>query len=505
MKFMNKKVLAAAVVGVLASGNALAAAEIQSANTVYAKEIALPTTLTVPVTYKLGYNFNVNETRYACVKLTGATLPASVATPVIRDDTGVIVAPGAAAQLSAGVVNVVGGNVAFFTLSSVPSGTQVATNEFTVSLPALAINAADYNATITASVGLYDNPAAAGTCDANSQLIPDTWDSKPLISFESAYTFTIDSHLATASVEADPSYSLFKAGSGFTAFAGGVGPVTLASNAELALRTATNGSAILDKDGTAITLADIFPATATFGVEGDFDNTEWLTSADFDGTALAIVDKTSASRAIDPVAVLDGSNAFSVTANGNGEIPTGIYKASLLATPNTGYTLNYVVGPGSGAATTIFPTIDEAAATGDTTVTDPAATAGQINQDGVKLLTPLVQLAGGDWLARLAISNTGTKDRTFVLKAQGFDSEGQSSTVTVPNVTYTVKAGSTYVFDNLANVLDFTGRARGTVTAIVNAPELEVKGVYQLVNTSANTISNINMINVSNNGTGNGH
>lgn len=64
--------------------------------------------------------------------------------------------------------------------------------------------------------------------------------------------------------------------------------------------------------------------------------------------------------------------------------------------------------------------------------------------------------------------------------------------------SFVVKAGTTYVFDNLANTLTFNGRARGTVTAIVNAPAEDIKGVYQLVNTAANTISNINMINPSN-------
>ena len=50
MKFFNKQALAFAVVGALASGNALAAANISTANTVYAKEIAMPAVATTSTT-----------------------------------------------------------------------------------------------------------------------------------------------------------------------------------------------------------------------------------------------------------------------------------------------------------------------------------------------------------------------------------------------------------------------------------------------------------------------
>ncbi|UWX04310.1 hypothetical protein H1235_03480 [Pseudoxanthomonas sp. NC8] len=108
MKFFNKQVLAAAVVGVLASGNALAKAEIDTAATVYAKEIAMPATLTVPVIIGLGYNFNNAELRYACIKLDGATPVDATVTPVTSD-----------AGVTVGSVNV-NNNVAFFTLTNTP-------------------------------------------------------------------------------------------------------------------------------------------------------------------------------------------------------------------------------------------------------------------------------------------------------------------------------------------------------------------------------------------------
>jgi hypothetical protein len=494
MKFMNKKVLAAAVVGLLASGNALAAAEIQTANTIYAKEIALPATLTVPVEYQLGYNFNTNETRYACVRLDGAQFPSgAVATPTISNLVN-------ATDLTAGVVNKVGNNVVFFTLSSDPAAAIGATHDAIVELTALSISVNSYApGAVTASVGLYDNPAAAGACAANNQLIPDTWDQKPLVDFKPSFSFTTDPNKAIASVENAPvSFAGFKYPTPAGGYVSSDADHANLATAKLTMLTyGTPAIAPLTAAGTPITPAVLFKTTAptdtVLKIDGDFG--DWLVGTEFNAVAPTAQTVASASWEQATLAALLAGADFTVEADSTSdeEISIGGYLASLKLTPNTGYTL----GAGNGVAATVTPSFDGALVTGDNDVDSyNEATAGQISQDGVRLMTPLVQLAGGDWLARIAISNTGTKDRDFTLKVQGFDSEGQSSTVTTPNVTYTVKAGTTYVFDNLANQLNFTGRARGTVTAIVAAPETEVKGVYQLVNTSANTISNINMINV---------
>ncbi|MGE4459815.1 MAG: hypothetical protein AB7D31_11210 [Stenotrophomonas sp.] len=490
MKFINKKVLAVAVLGALASGNALAAAEIQTNNTVFAKEIALPATLTVPTEWKLGYNFNAGEVRYACIKLTGATPVAGTVTPVALDDT---TANGGVTStvLSVGSVNT-NGNVAFFTLTAdgVDAGDPTAAQ--VVNLAGLQFQVTSYSDTVTGTVGLYDNPAAAGTCGDN-QLIPGSGDSKKLISFEKSYAFTTDPNKATSTVAVDPSYTTFAAATGVVT--AGTGPATLIGGAKLAIVQSSLSTPILKANGSPIVLGDIFPVAADLEIKGNFSS-DWLAAATFDGNAATVAgDEESANWVINPLTDLNNTGqTFQVTADGVGEIPAGIYTAHLTVTPNAGYDL----GAGAAEEVTLTPAIDETLVAVDNSA-DPAATAGQIDQDGVKLMTPLVQLAGGNWLARLAISNTGTKDRTFTLKAQGFDSEGESSTVTVNGTnSFVVKAGTTYVFDNLANTLTFNGRARGTVTAIVNAPSEEIKGVYQLVNTAANTISNINMINPSN-------
>jgi hypothetical protein len=469
MKFFNKQVLAAAIIGVLASGNALAQAEIDTDDLVYASEIAVPVNLTVPVVWTLGYNFNNAELRYACLKIDGATPVQATVVPSASDPL-----------VTVGAVNFTA-NVAFFTITNtLPAGTP--TTDVTITVPGLQFAVTDQDDTVYATVGLYDNPAAAGACNGGPQLIPGSYDQERLISFDSSYTFTIDPNKATASVEMDPSFSGFKY------------PVAGVSGSPEEARLAWAQIELVDDirlkaDGTPIALSDIFPSSADLVIEGDFG--DWLDTAEFGGAAGTIAGD-SATWDVDPTNLGEDFWVYTNSPNTD-EIPAGIYTAGLTVTPNDGYDL----GEGDGEEVTLVPTIDESLNSSDNSVDDLSANAGQIIQDGVRLQTPLVQLAGGDWLARLVISNTGTKDRTFTLKAQTED----GNSVTTPDTVYTVKAGKTYVFENLADVLSFSGRARGTVVAVVAGPEQEIKGIYQIVNTSANTISNVNLIN-QNGGTG---
>lgn len=490
MKFFNKQVLAAAIVGALASGNALADAEIDVTAAVFAEEIALPETLTVPVTWNLGYNFNDSELRYACLRLEGATpVPGSV-TPVVDDGAGGTV------PMTVGAVNV-SGNVAFFTLTS---GTLAGapTEDFEVTVPALQVEVADRNVQVIGTVGLYDNPAAAGACAApgpsNPQLIPGTSDTEKLLSFAPSFTFKADPNQATASVEAVPSYSEFIAS---------IMPITVATttdarlaNIELAPVTTVAADMPLKADGNPITLADIFPLVGDLAIEGDFG--DWTTAVEFDDatvTAGAIApDQESAAWAVNPSTGFDGE--FEVTNGGTDpdtgeklEIPAGIYTASLTVTPNAGYDL----GAGDNEEVTLVPSIDEALETGtDNSVSDSAAIAGQIIQDGVRLQAPLVQMPGTSWISRMVITNTGKKDRKITLKVYSED----GNVISTGALEHEVKAESTYVINDMAEVMTgFSGKSRGTVVAIVAAPEHEVKGLYQIVNRDSGAISNYVMVN----------
>lgn len=472
MKFFNKQALAFAVVGALASGNALAAANISTANTVYAKEIAMPAVLTVPVTWNLGYNFNDNELRYACVKLVGATPVAATVTPTIGNAVN--------GPMSVGSVNV-NGNVAFFTLTS--GDLTGPSADYTVNLAALQFNVPNQTTTVTATVGLYDNPAAAGSCDAsNPQLIPGTGDTEKLISFKPSFAFEIDPNKATASVENMP-----------TSFAGFKFPVagvsTTADEARLAYASLVQiNVGNLRADGNPISLSDIFPTTATLTVEGDFG--DWATDTEFDGVSGTVATtEDSAEWTVDPTNLGADFFVFADSTSEN-EIPAGSYTASLTVTPNPGYDL----GAGDEEEVVLVPSVDESLNITDNAVDDNSAIAGQIVQDGVRLQAPLVQVPGG-WLSRLVITNTGNKDRTFYLTVQGED----GTTITTGNLTgYTVKAKKTYVIEDMSSVLqgfNAGAKTRGTVIATVAGPEKEIKGLYQIVNTTNMSLSNYVMVN----------
>lgn len=472
MKFFNKQALAFAVVGALASGNALAGAQINTTSNVYAKEIAMPAVLTVPVIWNLGYNFNDNELRYACVKLTGATPVAATVTPTIGNAVN--------GPMSVGSVNV-NGNVAFFTLTS--GDLTGPSADYTVNLAALQFNVPNQTTTVTATVGLYDNPAAAGSCDAsNPQLIPGTGDTEQLISFKPSFAFEIDPNKATASVENMPtSFAGFKSVAGVT---------TTADEARLAYAELVQVNiGNLKANGTPISLSDIFPTTATLTVEGDFG--DWLTATEFDGVAAAGANltATSAKWTVNPRA-LDGDFWVYADPTSDEEIAPGIYTAKLAVTPNAGYNL----GAGDNKPVVLVPSVDESLNNTDNTVEDNSAIAGQIVQDGVRLQAPLVQVPGG-WLSRLVITNTGNKDRTFFLTVQGED----GTTITTGNTDgYVVKAKKTYVIEDMSSVLqgfNAGAKTRATVIATVAGPEKEIKGLYQIVNTTNLSLSNYVMVN----------
>lgn len=503
MKFFNKQTLAFAIVGALASGSALAGAEIQTANTIFAKEIGLPADLTVPVEWTIGYNFNEQEVRYACIRLTGATLAG--VTPEVLD------APGGAtsANVSVGSVNYNSNNtVAFFTLTDIQTSPVAATAGYAVSLAGQQVHVSNYSDQVTATVGLYDNPAAAGVCadagSANPQLIPGTGDTANLIGFKKSYAFTIDPNKLTASVDVDPSYTQFIDTTGAPAQVSNGGIVGWLSNVTLSL--VANPGLIAD-GSRAITLADIFPASSTYSVQAatgqDFN---WAASAALTastGTAAAVTYNTPHTVASSVVNVSGGFDADLTVTSGkvaNGEkieIPVSEYTANLSVIPNPNYSLQ---ADGKRSATVpviLSPDFDEAQATDDNAVDSAYQTAGfagQIDQDGVRLQAPLVQVPGG-WLSRLVITNTGKKDRKFFLKVYSED----GNNVTTGQLTgYVVKAESTYVIESLGDTVlqGFTAgkNKRGTIVAVVAGPQKEIKGLYQIVNPEG-ALSNYVMVN----------
>ena len=484
MKFFNKQALAFAIVGALASGNALAAqAAIQTTSTTYAKEIVLPKVFTVPVTWTTGYNFSGDEVRYACLKLDGGTFTTAPSVAVYdAASAGTRVDQiGGTGDVNIGSVNT-NGSVMFFSLTSTQAAAEQIQDDYAIVLSGGGVNITSYNTNLTATVGLYDNPSNAAAC-GSAGLIAPSYDQEPLISFKPSFAFKIDPNKATASVD-----------NVTTSFAGFKYPVAgVSANAdearlayaELVQINPTN----LKADGNPISLADIFPTTATLTVEGDFG--DWLDAAEFDGVAAAGANLTASSAkwTVNPQA-LGGDFWVYADSTSDEEITSGIYTAKLAVTPNAGYTLtNDTTKPA-----VLVPSVDESLNNSDNSVDDGNAIAGQIVQDGVRLQAPLVQVPGG-WLSRLVITNTGNKDRTFFLTVQGED----GTSITTGNLTgYVVKAKKTYVIEDMSSVLqgfNAGAKTRGTVIATVAGPEKEIKGLYQIVNTTNMSLSNYVMVN----------
>lgn len=506
MKFFNKQTLAFAIVGALASGSAMSADLIQTSNTIYAKEIKMPAVgLSLDVHWKVGYNFNTNETRYACIRLEGAE-PTGVA-PDITEADGTTAA---GAQLTAGTVNT-NGNVAFFTLSSDPTNPAPAggTKDFQVQLNGLTVDIADRNTTVKATVGLYDNPAAAGQCLAagsgNPQLIAGTGDTKDLITFKPSFEFVTDPSKATASVDNTLTpFAGFKNVAGVTANGNAAG--TNADDANLAtaqvnlLTYGTPATAPLDINGNPVTLADLFDtAVATNSVltiGGDFG--AWMSTKQFDAANPTTATATAANWQVDPTA-LDGDFEITVDPASDNEIPVGNYVATLKVKAKAPFTLDYNDAH-AGQSVTLSPTfsdIDNTDSAIDAAYAE--ASAGQIDQDGTRLQAPLVQVPGG-WLSRLVITNTSKKDRKFFLKVYSED----GNTVTTGQLDgYVVKAESTYVIESLGDTVlqGFTPgkNKRGTIVAVVAGPQKEIKGLYQIVNPEG-ALSNYVMVNQDNGG-----
>lgn len=486
MKFFNKQALAFAIVGALASANALAAkADIKSTATVYAQEIALPETFTVPVTWTVGYNFSGDEVRYACVKLDGGQFTAAPTVEMYSEYPTVtqVDQNGGTSEVELGNVNI-NDDIMFFSITSL-QGQPLIKDSYALVLSGGGIEIESHDTQLSATVGLYDNPSNAAAC-GTAGLIAPTKDSDKLVSFAPSFTFEADPNQATSSVELNPSYTGFKVIAGVSA---ANNTATLANP----IRLVPTAPAPLLKDGaTPITLGDIFPATGSLKIFGDFGN--WLSTTTFAGNNGAVATaKTSATWAAQPINATTGfTGAFvaNVKAANTDEIPAGIYTAELTVTPNDGFDL----GNGDGEQVVLKPQLVESITANDNAVSDTAGVVGQIIQDGVRLQAPLVQVPGG-WLSRMVITNTGTKDRTFSLKVYSED----GTTVTTDNLTgYTVKAGKTYVINDLNSVLKgFTAdkAPRATIVAVVNGPEKEIKGLYQIVNTTNMSLSNYVMVN----------
>jgi hypothetical protein len=438
---MNKKLLAAAIAGLLVAGNAGAVVLGTDPARIYAVEIVNGTTLTDvndDVETKLGYNFSDGEVRYGRLECSPNV---TLSNPVITE-----VSP----NISLGVINGAGTNALFFSITaanSVAPAAMPATANDVLSLDS-DVKLLDKGA-VTCQFSIYDQPsqAQAGLSGPGSGQIASTG-FKPFIARGKSFAFTTNDGESIADVQATPSYTKFVSNDrDFGSLTFGFSPDAAAGK-------------ILDKDGSTILLSDIFAASTKVQVAGTFNaasSVAWVGDA---ASTLTVTDATWTGAELD-LGVDGVSGALTYNENGTTEIEVSAYKATLDVTTNAGY-----------------EAVDE-----------ELANVGDIIRNGTRLQAPLVQLPGGH-LSRMVLTNTGTMQRKYTIKV--YNEVG--NVVGKQNLTGFIQPESTLVVDLNTVLTSFTGSPRATIVVTVDAPNNDIQGLYQIVNTDKGAISNHVMV-----------
>ena len=468
---LNKKLLAAAIVGTLAAGNAGAAnlSGDPGGAAHFAKEIvatvAAPRVLTTSasadtsLTWDIGYNFSDNEVRYARVQCSDN----------IKLDAASVTSSGSA-QL--GSVNGLNTNVLTFSITS-PVGTPIVESDTLTIVGDHGITGTDTD--VTCSVALYDQPSQAQT-GGTVGLLQDTYFTGPYISFAPSYELVATATEHTADVEADPSFSDFVVNANTTLATASLGNDGLAGTIAYRVR---------DPDGAA------GAQTATFGINGAPVTLATLLAA---GTNVVVAgDYSLTANAAAPLFVpadarvqLNGANASALTAS-----------SATFAVGNTGFAAaDFDLTRRDGnliRAAEYTATLDVvAAAAADYRVTDITGVKfGSIVRNGTELQAPLVQIPGG-WTARVVLTNTGGLARPYNLSI--LTETGASFVLDPAKLTGTVPAHGTVVVQLTDADLAANSGRRGTVIANVAGPTGQIQGLYQIVNPANGLVNNTVLI-----------
>ncbi len=461
---LNKKVLAAAVVGALFAGNA-AAADLSASPVVpayFAKEIvatpAAPVTLTTSAAgatlgWKINYNFSNNEVRYARVECSNN----------IKFGAGSSVAISTPGNGSIGAINGLGTSVVTFSLTS-NGNLLVGTDTLTFS-GNHAITGT--NQDVTCSVGLYDLPSQAQN-GGSTGLIQNTSFSGAYLKFVQSYELVATATEHTADVEATPAaFRQFLVDTNTTLTTASLGGAT--GTIAYRLKPAGAQPAPYKINGTPITFADLFSANTKIVVAGDYSLAANAAAPLYNGTALGLVKLNGANAN----ALSATSASYNVGATGF----TGANFALTVATPNTIQESEY-------KASLIVDAASAAYAPTDIT----GVKFGAIVRNGTELQAPLAQIPA-NWLSRIVLTNTGSVARPYTISLLNVAGE---TAVTPGTLTGTVPANGTKVIDDLKTV--FTGNNRATIVVNVAGPTKQIQGLYQIVNPDKGSVSNHVMV-----------
>ncbi|MCG8277900.1 hypothetical protein [Stenotrophomonas sp. NLF4-10] len=460
---LNKKVLAAALVGaLLTAAGAATAAPLTVTKQYYANEIVFPTTGLVPtaapsITWASGYNYSINETKYVRVELTGAKFVTGMPAPTVANG-------------NVGAINGLGTNVLTFSVTS--TGPIVAADNFQLTLSAAGVGYINIptKGDVSIEVSLYDQASQAQAGGPDGRLQVGSYDDTVFLTFKDSYAFTNAANNIIADVaSAAPSvlYGDFLPDAGTTP-ATTITDGTLNDDLHIGLVDpdgATGPQTVTFKaDGTNIGYADLFAATSELVVDGDWSAADAVALG---GTAATAV--TGSDTKLAWAGIPTGATAELVyTVDGDTAIVAGDYKATF--TPVSADATQYTV-----KALT-------------------ANLVGSIRRNGLELQAPLAQVPNG-WLSRLVLTNTGSDSPKYTITVLG--ETGNTITTDAAKLTGEVAPG-TNVIDVKDVLKKFSADPRATIVVNVEAKDApgagNIQGLYQIVNPDKGSVSNHVMV-----------
>jgi len=469
MSFLNKKVLAAAVGAMFASGAAVAAPLVVTPQ-YYAQEIVIPAAGLVPtaapaLSWKSGYNYSSGEVKYVRVELTGATFASRLTTDPSVSNAGV------AAAGSVGAVNGLGTSVITFSVTS--AGDITGTSDFNLPLANQIVIRS--KGSVSVKVSLYDQASQAQAGGSTGLLQIGSYDETPFLSFVRSYAFANESGNTVVADVATPTtrYGNFLADTTTTPATTPVAG-TLNNNLSIVIRPDVDPSrpgdqVALNAAGTPIMLTDLFTAGSSIAVEGNFSA---ATAVTLGGTAPA-----QAAAGTPPTF----PNRLTWTG-----LPTGIGGSLLYTVP----------GDRSIPASTFTATFTPVAAAGYEVAPLTLTTAGAIRRNGLELQAPFVQVPPA-WTSRLVVTNTSSSTVACTIT---FLSEDGNTNYTGPSSVPCTIAPGTNVVDLQPIMTSFKDMSRRRGTIVVQAEATDavgagtIQGLLQIVNTQSNSITNHVMV-----------
>lgn len=416
-----------------------------------------PVTLTNPgnqldILTKVGYSLSNGEVRYVRVELANGTFTTASATTT-------------AVGASIGVINGLGTNVIYFSITAAAAGVNGTTDTITV---AGTRDITGTGSNMTVSYSVYDQPSQAQAGGSTGRIVFK--DSKSYVNFAKSHRMVVTADSAVSDVEASTPFTAFKS----TQTSGSTSVARLAS---LDYKLAATVP-VIAATGTPVTLATLM-ATGASGtklvITGDFSAAA-NANGTYTGAALSRVYMAAATTC---AAVALPADALTAT--------TATFYVGATATTANPHLCFAPRATASIPAATYTASLNAVSAT--PAVYAVASTAGgdvsAITRNGTELQSPLFQTTP-DYVSRFVLTNTGSVAAPFTISLM----TETGNTVTPGVASGSIPANSQLVLEADTVATAFTGKTRGSAVFSVARPNAQIQGVYQIVNKTTGAVSN---------------